>query len=74
MALARPRSPWCVPLQNWGHQLYTWGWKKPATEWWEGAIKAVKQRFPNVVLLAEVYSPWQVRALTGYHHYAQSFM
>lgn len=47
--------------QNWGHQLYTWGWKKPATEWWEGAIKAVKQRFPNVVLLAEVYSPWQPR-------------
>jgi hypothetical protein len=47
--------------QNWGHQLYTWGWKKPATEWWEGAIQAVKQRFPNVVLLAEVYSPWQVR-------------
>jgi len=45
--------------QNWGHQLWKGGWKKPTEEWWQGAIEAVKQRFPNLVFLAEVYSPWQ---------------
>lgn len=49
--------------QNWGHQLWSWGWKKPTTEWWDGAIKAAKQKFPNVIFLAEVYSPWQVLIL-----------
>lgn len=45
--------------QNWGPQLSAWGWTQPATEWWSDAITAVKAQYPNVIFLAEVYTPLQ---------------
>jgi glycosidase len=45
--------------QNWGEQLSSWGWTRPAEEWWTTAISAVKQQYPNTILLAEVYSPYK---------------
>lgn len=45
--------------QTWGSQLASWGFSRPATEFWADAISAVKSVYPNVVFLAEVYSPWQ---------------
>jgi len=45
--------------QNWGTQLSSWGYSRPATEWWSDAITAVKQEYPNIIFLAEVYSPYQ---------------
>eukprot|EP01118_Nematostelium_gracile_P000619 TRINITY_DN10670_c0_g1_i1.p1 TRINITY_DN10670_c0_g1~~TRINITY_DN10670_c0_g1_i1.p1 ORF type:complete len:505 (-),score=114.64 TRINITY_DN10670_c0_g1_i1:32-1546(-) len=45
--------------QNWGSNVESWGYSRPPTEWWADAISAVKSQYPNVVFLAEVYSPWQ---------------
>jgi hypothetical protein len=48
-----------VFAQSWGDQLNSWGWKQPSTEWWADTIKAVKTQYPNVIFLAEVYSPYE---------------
>eukprot|EP01101_Sappina_pedata_P009372 TRINITY_DN544_c0_g2_i1.p1 TRINITY_DN544_c0_g2~~TRINITY_DN544_c0_g2_i1.p1 ORF type:complete len:532 (+),score=136.62 TRINITY_DN544_c0_g2_i1:127-1596(+) len=45
--------------QNWGQILATWGYTRPANEFWSVAIKTVKQTYPSVVFLAEVYNPLQ---------------
>jgi len=45
--------------QNWGLQLQSWGWQKPSSEWWSDAISAVKAQYPNIIFLAEVYSPYE---------------
>jgi len=44
--------------QTWSAELSSWGYSRPATEWWADSIKALKQKYPNVILLGEVYSPW----------------
>jgi len=44
---------------NWGQPLAAWGYKKPSTEWWTGAILTVKAQYPHVIFAAEVYSPWE---------------
>lgn len=46
--------------QIWGQTLSSWGWTQPATEWWADTISAVKSMYPNVIFLAEVYSPNEV--------------
>eukprot|EP01114_Cavostelium_apophysatum_P001197 TRINITY_DN11013_c0_g1_i2.p1 TRINITY_DN11013_c0_g1~~TRINITY_DN11013_c0_g1_i2.p1 ORF type:complete len:504 (+),score=68.63 TRINITY_DN11013_c0_g1_i2:87-1598(+) len=45
--------------QNWQQQLQSWGWTQPTTEWWADSIQAVKQQYPDVIFLAEVYDPYQ---------------
>jgi len=45
--------------QNWGQQLSSWGWQRPNVEWWTTAIAAVKQEYPDTVILGEVYSPYK---------------
>lgn len=39
----------------WVNNLASYGWKRPETEWWQDAISTVKQKYPNVKFLAEVY-------------------
>ena len=39
----------------WINQMNSNGWSRPATEWWADAISAVKQKYPNVKFLIEVY-------------------
>lgn len=43
---------------NWGDQLASWGYSRPATEFWGDAIAATKVAYPDVKFLAEVYDPW----------------
>lgn len=45
--------------QIWGNIVGASGWTEPATEWWSDTITAVKAQFPNVIFLAEVYSPYE---------------
>jgi len=47
--------------QNWGQQLSSWGWTRPSQEWWSVAISYIKQQFPDVIFLAEVYNPLQAQ-------------
>lgn len=44
---------------NWGKEVASWGFTRPAQEFWQVAIGAVKKQYPDVVFLAEVYDPLQ---------------
>jgi glycosidase len=44
---------------NWGAEVGSWGYTRPAQEFWQVAIGAVKRQYPDVVFLAEVYDPLQ---------------
>ncbi|KAG2385487.1 hypothetical protein C9374_003302 [Naegleria lovaniensis] len=39
----------------WGSQLIARGYNQPSTEFWEWAISAVKQKYPNTIFMAECY-------------------
>mmetsp|Transcript_4552 Transcript_4552/g.17217 ORF Transcript_4552/g.17217 Transcript_4552/m.17217 type:complete len:544 (-) Transcript_4552:601-2232(-) len=41
--------------QTWGSQLSSWGFSRPADEFWSNAISEVKARYPDVLFMAEVY-------------------
>jgi len=43
---------------NWAENLQSWGWNEPSTEFWSDAISYVKQLYPSVLFLAEVYDPY----------------
>eukprot|EP01129_Flabellula_baltica_P006511 TRINITY_DN2445_c0_g1_i1.p1 TRINITY_DN2445_c0_g1~~TRINITY_DN2445_c0_g1_i1.p1 ORF type:complete len:519 (-),score=99.77 TRINITY_DN2445_c0_g1_i1:18-1553(-) len=45
--------------RNWEPIISTWGYQRPATEFWADAISEVKSKFSNVTFLAEVYYPNQ---------------
>jgi len=45
--------------QDWAPQVNSWGFTRPKTEWWADTITAVKSAFPKIILLAEVYSPYE---------------
>eukprot|EP01133_Synstelium_polycarpum_P012036 gene12036-14078_t len=45
--------------QNWQQQLSSWGYTQPAQEWWQVAIQIVKETYPNIIFLAEVYHPYE---------------
>lgn len=45
--------------QNWGSQMAAWGYTQPSEEFWSVAISAVKQTYPDVIFLGEVYYPLQ---------------
>ena len=47
---------------NWAWTLNTWGYTQPSDEFWHAAIQQVKQQYPQLKFLAEVYDPWTVRA------------
>lgn len=40
---------------TWSNELKSWGYSKPATEFWTDAIKEVKAAYPDTIFLAEVY-------------------
>jgi hypothetical protein len=42
--------------QNWNKELSSWGYTRPAQEFWQYAISTVKASFPNVLFLAETYA------------------
>ena len=48
---------------TWKDELAAWSYSKPSTEFWEYAFKEVKARYPNAILLAEVYDDWQIEKL-----------
>jgi len=45
---------------TWATELAAWGWKKPSTEFWGEAIKAVKSKYPATIFLAEVYGDYYI--------------
>ena len=49
--------------QTWKEELDYWGYKKPENEFWEYAFNEVKKKFPNAILLAEVYGDWEIESL-----------
>jgi len=50
---------------TWGSLLSSRGFKRPKEEFWEGAIRAVKEKHPEFVFLAEVYwgLEWRVQQI-----------
>lgn len=44
---------------HWGSDVGSYGYSKPAREFWSVAIDAVKQRYPQIIFLAEAYEPFQ---------------
>eukprot|EP01102_Stenamoeba_stenopodia_P008261 TRINITY_DN2358_c0_g1_i2.p1 TRINITY_DN2358_c0_g1~~TRINITY_DN2358_c0_g1_i2.p1 ORF type:complete len:372 (-),score=86.09 TRINITY_DN2358_c0_g1_i2:114-1229(-) len=45
--------------QNWNTQLSSWGYSRPSQEFWSVAISTVKEQYPDIIFLAEVYTPLQ---------------
>jgi hypothetical protein len=43
-------------MQNWNKELSSWGYTRPAQEFWATAIATVKQAYPGTLFLAEVYN------------------
>ena len=48
---------------TWKEELNYWGYKKPENEFWEYAINEVKAKYPNAILLAEVYGDREIESL-----------
>ena len=49
--------------QTWNEELTAWGYQRPTKEFWEVAIKEAKSKYPNAILLAEVYEDWEIEKL-----------
>ena len=41
--------------RSWKKELDAYGYKQPTEEFWTVAIKELKEKYPNVILMAEVY-------------------
>ena len=48
---------------TWKEELEAWGYKRPENEFWEFAFNEVKQKYPDAILLAEVYEDWEIDSL-----------
>jgi len=44
-----------IHAQCWGNVLKETGWDMPESEFWTDAIKAVREKHPDTILMAEVY-------------------
>ena len=40
---------------TWKEELNAWGYQRPNSEFWDYAFKEVKTKYPDAILLAEVY-------------------
>jgi glycosidase len=49
--------------KTWKEELDYWGYKRPENEFWEYAFNEVKKKYPNAILLAEVYGDWEIESL-----------
>ena len=49
--------------KTWKEELDANGYTRPNQEFWEYAFREVKTRYPNAILLAEVYEEWQIELL-----------
>ena len=49
--------------QTWKEELEYWNYKKPEEEFWAWAFKEVKGKYPDAILLAEVYGDKEIEAL-----------
>jgi glycosidase len=49
--------------KTWEEELKAWNYQRPTTEFWEYAFEEVKSKYPNAILLAEVYDDWQIELL-----------
>ena len=50
--------------KNWKEELDYWGYKRPETEFWELALNEAKNKYKDVIFLAEVYDEKQIDLLT----------
>ena len=59
-----------VFVKVWEEELNYWGYKKPQEEFYEEAIKEIKSKYPNAILLAEVYEDWETELIynVGFHY------
>ena len=48
---------------TWSEELKAWEYKKPNQEFWAYAFEEVKYKYPDAILLAEVYEDWQIEIL-----------
>jgi len=44
---------------TWQQELQSWGWNRPSTEFWGTAISFLKSKYPQLVMMAEVYSGYE---------------
>jgi hypothetical protein len=49
--------------KTWAEELNAWGYSKPENEFWEYAFKEVKSKYPNAIIMAEVYEDWEIKLL-----------
>ena len=49
--------------ETWKEELEYWGYKRPENEFWEYAFNEVKSKYPNAILLAEVYGDQEIESL-----------
>ncbi|ELP86351.1 hypothetical protein EIN_296610 [Entamoeba invadens IP1] len=56
---------------TWAKELAATGYSVPSTEFWTDAIKTVKAKYPNLILMAEVYEDWEMTKLKacGFDYY-----
>ena len=59
-----------VFVKVWEEELNYWGYTKPKTEFYEEAINEIKLKYPNAILLAEVYEDWETELIykVGFHY------
>ena len=48
---------------KWSEELKAWNYQKPENEFWEYAFNEVKKKYPNAILLAEVYGDMETQKL-----------
>ena len=48
---------------TWKEELNAWGYQRPNSEFWDYAFKEVKTKYPDAILLAEVYEDWEIELL-----------
>ena len=59
-----------VFVKVWEEELNYWGYKKPQEEFYEYAFREVKSKYPDALLLAEVYEDWETELIynVGFHY------
>ena len=59
-----------VFVKVWEEELNYWGYKKPQEEFYEYAFREVKSKYPDAILLAEVYEDWETELIynCGFHY------
>jgi hypothetical protein len=43
----------------WQNELQSWGWNRPSNEFWATALSILKQKYPQTIMMAEVYGGYE---------------